>query len=154
MEREFTISCYIIQEERVLLLLHPKLSKWLPPGGHLEDNELPTEGVRREVREETGLEIRFIRQENVWISRWNATSFERPYLCQLEEIPPYNGKPAHQHIDLVYLAEPTGGTLHGEDPLRWHTLEMVDALSGDVEIFVETQQTIRQILKALPLSRV
>jgi len=154
MKREFTTSCYIIQEEKVLLLLHPKLGKWLPPGGHLEENELPTESARREVLEETGLEIRFLRQENIWIERWNAESFERPYLCLLENIPPHKGAPAHQHVDLVYLAEPTGGHLEGADPLKWFSLEEVDALKGDEEIFVETQQTIRQILEALPLSRV
>ncbi len=154
MRREFTTSCYIIQEEKVLLLLHPKLGMWLPPGGHLEENELPTECARREVREETGLEIRFIRQENVWIERWNAESFERPYLCLVENIPPHKNTPAHQHVDLVYLAEPSGGKLKGEDPLKWYSLEEVETLKGDQEIFVETQQTIRQILEGLPLSRV
>ena len=116
MKRHFTTSCYLISQDKILLLLHPKIKKWLPPGGHLEENELPTEGIRREVHEETGLEIQFIKQENVWIKEPNAESFERPYLCQLEEIPPFGNVPAHQHIDLVYLAKHCGGTLKGEDP--------------------------------------
>jgi len=68
--------------------MHPKLKKWLPPGGHVEENESPPEAATREVKEETGLEITFIKQENIWIEKWNAKSFERPFLCLTEEIPP------------------------------------------------------------------
>ena len=150
MERHFCATAYIIEDERVLLIFHKKLNKWLPPGGHLNPNETPSEGARREVFEETGLEIEFIKQENVWIEQWNANSFERPYLCLLEEIPAYKDVPDHQHIDFIYLARPIGGkeqvNLLETDGLRWFTLEEVETLSPDEDIFVETQQTIRTIL--------
>ena len=88
MERQFTATVYIIEAQRTLLIYHRKLQKWLPPGGHLEANETPPEAARREALEETGMEITFMMQENVWIDRWNARSFERPYLCLLEDIRP------------------------------------------------------------------
>lgn len=150
MERQFTATVYIIDQERVLLILHRKLNKWLPPGGHLDPNETPAEGARREAREETGLEIEFIRQENVWIERWNARSFERPYLCLIEEIPPHKDVAAHQHIDFIYLGRPVGGVEKQNsdetDGMRWFTLDEIEALKADEEIFVETQETIRSIL--------
>lgn len=150
MERQFTATVFIIAEEKVLLIFHRKLNKWLPPGGHLDPNETPAEGARREAREETGLEISFINQENVWIERWNAKSFERPFMCLLEEIPAYGDKAAHQHIDFIYLANPIGGREqqnHDEtDGLRWFTLAEIEKLAPDEEIFVETQQTLRKIL--------
>ena len=155
MERQFTATVYIIDKEQVLLIYHRKLQKWLPPGGHLDANETPPEGARREAREETGIEIEFIRQENIWIDRWNAKSFERPYLCLLEEIPAHGDKPAHQHIDMIYLAKPIGGqeTHNHEETegLKWFSLEDLERLKPDIEIFEETLETLRTILGVNPL---
>ena len=150
MKRDFTATCYIIHEEKVLLIFHKKLKKWLPPGGHMDANETPPEACKREVLEETGLEIEFIRQENVTVSRWNAKSIERPYMCLLEEIPAYNETPQHQHIDFIYLGYPVGGTFlanHDEvSNMRFFTKDEVLELQTDVDIFEETQQTIVHIL--------
>lgn len=156
MERQFTATAYIIENERVLLIYHRKLQKWLPPGGHLDPNELPTEGARREAFEETGLKIALIPQENLWIESWNACSLARPHLCLLEEIPAFGDQPAHQHIDMVYLARPIGGKLK-ENPketvgIRWFTIEEMEALESDADIFEETKQVIRSILKSPVLS--
>ena len=97
--REFTATVYILNENQVLLHFHKKLKKWLPPGGHLEKDETPPECAIREAKEETGLDIALIRDERLWVDRWNATSFERPFLCLLENIPAYQDLPPHQHID-------------------------------------------------------
>jgi len=150
MEAHFTATAYIIKDGKTLLINHKKLNKWLPPGGHIDPNETPAEAASREVREETGLEIEFIRQENVWINRWNAKSFDRPYLCLLEEIPAHGGKPTHKHIDMIYLATPIGGieTANTEEihEMRWFSIEEIEKMEGDVEIFEETRETIRTIL--------
>ncbi len=152
MERQFTATVYIIDGDRVLLIFHRKLKKWLPAGGHLDTNESPPEGARREAREETGLEIAFIKQENVWIDHWNAKSFERPYMCLIEEIPAHGTIAAHQHLDFIYLATPNGGTeienLDETEGMRWFSLAEIESLKPDEEIFVETLQTIRQIMQA------
>ena len=151
MEKHFTSSVYIIDNEKVLLICHRKLQKWLPPGGHINANETPPQAAKREAFEETGLEIEFIKQENIWINRWNANSLERPYLCLLEEIPAFGDKAAHQHIDFIYLARPIGGQLvqnHTETSgIRWFTSEEIKALVSEEEIFEETQQTICHILE-------
>ncbi|NGX43471.1 MAG: RNA pyrophosphohydrolase [Chlamydiae bacterium] len=151
MERQFTTGVYVIDHDRVLLIYHRKIQKWLPPGGHIDPNETPPEAAKREVFEETGLEVELIHNENIWIERWNATSFERPYMCLLEEIPEHNGHPAHQHIDFIYLSQPINGTLK-ENPeetagIRWFTLEEVEQLEPDVDIFLETVLTIRGFLQ-------
>ena len=39
---------------------------WYVPGGSLEENESPEEGVRREIREETQLEVESVRLFRVW----------------------------------------------------------------------------------------
>ena len=42
---------------RVLLHLHKRMEKWLQPGGHIDEGELPWDGSLREVIEETGLPV-------------------------------------------------------------------------------------------------
>ncbi len=149
MEKQFTATVYIVEENRVLLLMHPKLRKWLPPGGHLESNELPSECAIREAFEETGLQIEILKDEHLWISKWNAESFERPWLCLLENIPPHGSQPAHQHMDFVYLGRKIGGEITEEHrtqhEIRWFDLSTVLSLTPDEEIFAETQETIAKI---------
>lgn len=145
MKREFTATVYIFQEDKVLLIAHKKFRKWLPPGGHLEEDETPPEAARREVLEETGLEIAFIHQENLWINAWNAGSIERPYMCLLANIPAYHDKPPHQHIDMIYIGRPVGGAVLASEEVRWFTLEEVLLLIPDVEIFAETQQVLTHL---------
>ncbi len=150
MNREFTTAVYIIENERALLIFHRKLQKWLPPGGHIDPNETPPEAAVREALEETGLHVELTRQENIWVEHWNAKSFERPYMCLLEEIPEHKGVPAHQHIDMVYIARPVKGTLL-ENPeetagLRWFSWEEIEALESDIDIYKETQEVLKSIL--------
>lgn len=152
MERQFTATVYILEKNKVLLHLHPKLQKWLPPGGHLEANELPPECAKREALEETGLNIELIKDENIWLTRWNAESFERPWLCLLENIPPHGSQAAHQHIDFIYVGRPIGGEISDSHralhDIRWFSLDEVLALKSDQEIFAETQETLQKIFFA------
>ncbi len=148
MEKQFTATVYIFNDRKVLLHHHAKLGKWLPPGGHVELNETPPDAARREVMEETGLEIEFIEQENLKISAYNGTSFERPYLCLLENIPAYKDKPAHQHMDMIYLAKPVGmkEDLNG---FRWFSYEELQGL----ELFPDVAEVLRILLKENGLDR-
>ena len=148
MIKEFTASVYILNEGKVLLLFHHKLQKWLSPGGHVEANESPPEAAKREVLEETGIEIEFIKQENVWINRWNANSFERPYLCLTEEIPAYKEMPAHQHFDFIYVATPTSAANPSDEfPFRWFSLDELQQLTPDQDIFCETLDVIHHLFE-------
>lgn len=152
MEKHFTATAYVIKDSKTLLHFHKKLKKWLPPGGHLEENETPVECAKREALEETGLQIEIITQENLWIERPNALSIERPYFCLLENIPAYGQKDAHQHIDMIYLAKPIGGIEHKDmvenGELRWFSLEDLHQLVIEQDIFHDTINAIEHILKA------
>lgn len=150
MKREFTATVYILENDKVLLIYHKKLNKWLPPGGHIEENETPPEAAVREAFEETGLHIELNKQENIWIDRWNAKSIERPFMCLLEEIPEHNGIPAHQHMDMIYTGHPVHGDLSenpGEtDGIHWFTWEEIVALEDDIEIFNETKSVLKTLI--------
>ena len=55
--RHFTATGYVANQTSVLLHWHRKLKLWLPPGGHIEENEDPVQAVIREAKEETGLDV-------------------------------------------------------------------------------------------------
>ncbi len=62
-----TTLCYIEKDGKTLLMHRIKkeqdenAGKWIGIGGHLEENESPGEGMLREIREETGLEVTDLR---------------------------------------------------------------------------------------------
>ncbi len=151
MEREFTASVYLIKDQNVLLIFHPKLQKWLPPGGHVEENETPCEAARREVREEAGLEFEFLFQPPLSLDYWNAKTLPHPYLCLLENIPSYQNRPAHQHVDFVYVAKPVGEEMTSSplaSPLTptWFSWQDLQRLKPEEDIFQETLEVIDQLL--------
>ncbi len=47
---------------------------WYFPGGQLEEDESPEEGVRREIREETGLDVGNLRLFRVWRYRQDEST--------------------------------------------------------------------------------
>ncbi|SHN46458.1 NUDIX hydrolase [Cryptosporangium aurantiacum] len=62
-----SVAAAIVDDrDRVLVIQRRDNGKWQPPGGILELDESITEGLAREVREETGLEIRAERLSGVY----------------------------------------------------------------------------------------
>lgn len=121
--RDFTVAVFVIHHDRVLLHRHRKLGLWLPPGGHIEPNELPDEAALREVEEESGLIVELVGPRGVEIDDPDAPlQLVRPEGIQIENI-----SPGHQHIDLIYFARPVVGSM-GMLPdvlegMRWLTAE-------------------------------
>lgn len=100
--RDFTVAVFVIHRDHVLLHRHAKLGLWLPPGGHIEPNELPDEAALREVEEEAGLAVELVGPRGVEVDDPAAPAqLVRPEGIQLEDI-----APGHQHIDLIYFARP------------------------------------------------
>lgn len=148
MIKHFVASAYILNQDAVLLIFHPKIKKWLPPGGHIELNESPVEAVKREVKEEVGLDIEIIEDEHLVIGRWNAKSFARPFLCLEEEIPETKNEKAHRHLDFIYLAQalfPEKTIPSPDHPMKWFTFEEILNLEKEKELFWETYDILQLI---------
>jgi 8-oxo-dGTP pyrophosphatase MutT (NUDIX family) len=150
MLRHFTVAVFVVHDARILLHYHRKLGKWLPPGGHVEDNELPDEAAIREVLEETGIRARLV--GSLGLSPAPAgwpRQLVVPAGVQLEDI-----YPGHQHIDLVYFAVPDPEHLQSaevdprlaeSDRVAWYGAGDLEHLGASDEI----QAWARRALDAL-----
>ncbi len=147
MHRHFTATVYVFHEEKVLLHRHSKLGKWLPPGGHIEQDETPPDAARREVKEETGLDIAFVEQENLSVDAYNAVSFQRPFLCLLECVPETPKQLAHQHMDMIYLATAANEEQFDQIPkeFKWFRFEDLEGIED--ELYPDTIQILTLLLK-------
>jgi 8-oxo-dGTP pyrophosphatase MutT (NUDIX family) len=111
---------------QVLLLFHPKLTRWLQPGGHAEAGERTGEHVAlREAREETGIHGLSLHPQA-----------PRPLDVDVHDIPARPTEPAHQHLDLRYLVQaPAGARIapaEGETlRIRWFGWNELDDLGLD-----------------------
>ena len=117
--RHFTATTFVVCQDKVLLHLHKKLGIWLPAGGHIDRDELPEEAARREVLEETGLNVELYQPEApIDFGDDEAVELHRPAHLLLENINPF-----HQHIDFIYYARTDSFALSpdsGETQnLRW-----------------------------------
>jgi 8-oxo-dGTP pyrophosphatase MutT (NUDIX family) len=110
--RQLTATAIVMDsKKRILLHWHNKYQKWMPPGGHMEDHEIPEEAAIRECMEETGLEVTVSGRPNPDFfehERSEGHMLTLPYVMLLENVPsnPRTGEEAHQHIDFVYIAKP------------------------------------------------
>ena len=148
--RDFTVAVFVVRNDRVLIMLHPKLGKLLPPGGHIEPNELPDQAALREVREETGLEVRLVGETALSVD--NPVQLARPEGIQLEDI-----APGHQHVDLIYFAVPLDASEpqpgDGVTHLRWYTPEELLHAGASEEIVSWSRQAVATTADRLADSR-
>jgi len=97
--RDFTATTFVVRNDVLFLLWHNKIETWLPPGGHIHAGELPEQAAVREVREESGLEVRLIKAGDGGQTWGPVKVLHQPVCILLEDI-----EPGHQHIDLIYFA--------------------------------------------------
>lgn len=139
--RHFTATVYVVNDGALALHHHDRLDMWLAPGGHIDRDELPREAARREVREETGLDVDLLEPETsveVEAGR-ELPPAEHVMLFDINVHP--DGEVGHQHIDFVYFAEaadrgvsPADGEASAEE-WEWFTadeLREFDELTTEV----------------------
>lgn len=137
--RDFTVAVFVVHDDRVLLHFHKKLNRWLPPGGHIEPNELPDEAAVREVLEETGVACELLHGSTLTFGDPTLPQqLKTPAGIQLEQI-----GPNHQHIDLIYYA--TGAPAAERHQVGWFALNELGPLDLTEEITVRCALAIEAV---------
>jgi len=94
-----TGSAFVVDRdrERLLLIHHKALDRWLQPGGHADGDPDLVAVARREVLEETG-----VGELNLLVPG--------PWDLDIHLIPERRGVPPHLHYDVRFLFSAGGGT--------------------------------------------
>lgn len=158
MHRHFTATAFIIDSrKRTLLLWHKRLGRWMPPGGHIDENETPEEAAKRECKEETNLDVEIVGDPQSDLFTGNSSEGRmliKPIAMLLEEIPasPGRGEPAHQHMDFLFIARPLDESQavtiaeHESERMKWFTWEEVAGLDEGREIFSNVKGYVLTLL--------
>jgi len=141
--RDFVSVAFCVNKDKILLIHHKKLDMWLPPGGHIEKDELPCECVIREFKEETGLDIELIGKEE---RLGEVKKLIQPKHIQLEDI-----EQGHQHIDFIYFArlkDPNQSFMIQKEEIKdikWFSEEELDKDIISEEIKTTARLAIRDL---------
>ena len=127
MERHFNVTVYVTNKE----------------GKFIEENEIPDIAALREVKEETGLDVklqgeRFPRESDC----------VRPYGIQLNVIK----QGEHEHMDFIYWAKPIdeGKLILNEEEtegINWYSIDEI--LNPEFDSFEETQKWCKRFSDAM-----
>lgn len=116
------------EREEILLIRRSDDRLWAMPGGMLDPGETPAEGICREAREETGVEVEALALIGVYDSRLCETRsslqlYQLVFQCRPLGPP---GEPAtpHEVIDVGWFAEPDLPALS-----PGHTVRVPDAFA-------------------------
>ena len=150
--RHFTATVYVVNDGATALHKHERLGIHLPPGGHIERDELPHEAALREVREETGLEATLV-ADRADVDAPNGRPLPEPAHQMLHDIDVYpDGSVGHQHNDHPYYAHPPtrrivppGRDEADRDASAWYTPVDLAAAPFDADVASLLPQAIARV---------
>lgn len=126
---------------KTVLVYNKRQKKFLPPGGHAGRGEKLHELVKNKVKEETGLDAKFILEKFHDYNDQVCISVPQPFAVQLEDQPTFEGH--DQHYDFVYLMKAENNqTLSDEFQARWCSLDEVEQMANQRRTYMDVYQAI------------
>ena len=130
------VNAVIEQDGRVLLARRRDIGRWNLPGGDVELGESVTEGLRRELLEEIGVEVEIVRLAGVY-SKPQKSEVVLVFLCHLMVD---QERALHTTEEVSELEWFLPSTLP-QDLLPKHRQRVEDALSGQIEAILRDQRS-------------
>jgi len=120
--------------ERVLLMFHHRLLRWLLPGGHCEADDPSISGVAaREAIEETGVQLHTMRPATL-------------VGIDVHGIPPKKKEPYHLHHDLIFAFTAMSDAVIVTPEAR----EVVWSRFDDLQKYEVAPSIVRSVRRAMP----
>lgn len=124
MRYELAATTFVFNGDRFAIHWHKKVEKWLPPGGHVEDDELPHHAAVREVLEELGVLCSLVTSTQ---PDFGIDTVPLPIAILVEDI-----DQSHKHIDMIYVATTEKETIN--EQFSWVTIEQAQAMGAPVDV--------------------
>jgi len=123
----FTASGFVVSPdgERLLLIHHRRLDRWVQPGGHIDPTgEHVIDAAVREVEEETGVGDLVVVRDGL-------------FDLDVHDVPSAGVEPAHAHFDIRFLFQARSTELTAAPEVRdaaWVPLDGVAAITTDPSV--------------------
>lgn len=104
----YTAGAIVLDDDAVLLVKHRNHGLWLQPGGRVEPHEDPAQAAVREVKEETGIDVKIIGDLN--FAHASARSVPPPFAI-IDRISRDRRIGPHRCLGFLYVCRPIAGTL-------------------------------------------
>lgn len=129
-----TGSAWVVSDdyEKVCLVHHKKLNKWLQPGGHCDGEFRVKLVAKKEMEEETGLQTAKMLNDNI-------------FDLDVHVIPTHKEVPEHVHYDVRFLFVADGNEApvvsDESHDVRWFTLDEAEELRTDESVLRMLEKT-------------
>jgi 8-oxo-dGTP diphosphatase len=137
------IGGVVIEDGRALLIRRgsePLRGHWSIPGGTLEIGETLQQGVARELKEETGLDVRVLDVIEV---------FDRIYPAEAQDTAIPGGRPRFHYVIVDYLCE----RISGEAQAGSDVTDVAYAREDELDQFHLTETATRVLRQAFAMDR-
>lgn len=105
MKIDLVVTGFVFSNDKVLLIHHNKLNLWLPIGGHIEENETFDNALKREIKEETNLDIEILNMPIIPLEGNIKENLATPFYANVHPVGD------HDHCSLFYIC----GALNPEE---------------------------------------
>lgn len=97
MKTDLVVNGYLIDNNKVLLIHHGKLDIWIPVGGHIEKDETPDNALKREIKEETNLDVEILNQGDLLVEGNVKENLATPFCVNIHSVGD------HDHCAFYYV---------------------------------------------------